>query len=34
MADSDCLLVPIGVAALGAFLIWIAGRREADDETA
>ena len=34
MADSDCLLIPIGVAALGAFLIWLGDRREADDETA
>ena len=34
MADSEYLLIPIGVAALGAFLIWIGDRREADDETA
>ena len=34
MADSECLLIPIGTAALGAVLIWIADRREADDETA
>ena len=34
MADSECLLIPIGVAALGAFLIWLGDRREADDETA
>lgn len=30
MADSDCLLVPIGAAALGAWLIWIGLGREAD----
>ena len=34
IADSECLLIPIGVAALVAFLIWIGDRREADDETA
>lgn len=34
MADSECLLIPIGVAALGAFLIWLGDRKEADDETA
>lgn len=34
MADSECLLIPIGVAALGAFLIWVGDRKEADDETA
>ena len=34
MADSECLLIPIGVVALVAFLIWIGDRREADDETA
>lgn len=34
MADSDCLLIPFGVVSIGAFLIWIADRREADDETA
>lgn len=34
MADSECLLIPIGVAALGAFLIWLGNRKEAEDETA
>lgn len=34
MADSDCLLVPIAVTAIGALLFWIGAGREADDETA
>lgn len=34
MANSECLLIPIGVDALGAFLIWLGNRKEADDETA
>lgn len=35
LADSECLLIPFGVVALGAILFWIGlGREEADDETA
>ncbi len=34
MANSECLLIPIGVTAFGALLVWIGLGREADDETA
>lgn len=34
MADSECLLIPIAVTAIGALLFWIGAGREADDETA
>lgn len=34
MADSECLLIPIAVTSIGALLIWLGARTEADDETA
>ena len=34
LADSECLLIPLGVAVIGALLLWIGLGREADDETA
>lgn len=33
-ADSECLLIPIGVTSIGALLVWISIGREARDETA
>jgi len=33
-ANSDCLLVPFGIVALGAFLIWSGLGKGDNDETA
>jgi hypothetical protein len=34
MADSECLLIPIAVTAIGALLFWIGDGKGADDEAA
>jgi len=34
IADSESLLIPAAVVAVGALLIWVGLGREADDETA
>lgn len=34
LADSNCVLIPLGVAAIGAILVWIGLGKEPDRETA
>lgn len=34
LADSNCVLIPLVVAAIGAILVWIGLGRESDHETA